>query len=98
MSASEASAVLCSLAPLLRGEGRGEGLLPQILKLRYARWLPLTRIAEFIIGRRFAPTRWQSDLSPQARRGKDSFPAALHGKPLITRTSIGKPRRRRGVG
>jgi len=35
------------------------------------RRLPLTRIAEFIIGRRFAPTRWQSDLSPQAGRGEE---------------------------
>jgi hypothetical protein len=29
---------------------------------------PLTRIAEFIIGRRFAPTRWQSDLSPKGEK------------------------------
>jgi hypothetical protein len=28
---------------------------------------PLTRFAEFIIGRRFAPTRWQIDLSPLGR-------------------------------
>src|SRR5579872_1229380 len=28
---------------------------------------PLTRFAEFIIGRRFAPTRWQIDLSPTGR-------------------------------
>jgi hypothetical protein len=28
---------------------------------------PLTRFAEFIIGRRFAPTRWQTDLSPAGR-------------------------------
>jgi hypothetical protein len=28
---------------------------------------PLTRFAEFIIGRRFAPTRWQIDISPLGR-------------------------------
>jgi hypothetical protein len=28
---------------------------------------PLTRFAEFIIGRRFAPTRWQIDLAPPGR-------------------------------
>ena len=26
--------------------------------------LPITRFAEFIIGRRLVPTRWQIDLSP----------------------------------
>ncbi len=30
---------------------------------------PLTRLAEFIIGRRFAPTRWLATLSPQTGRG-----------------------------
>jgi hypothetical protein len=35
---------------------------------------PLTRFAEFIIGRRFAPTRWQTDLSPPGR-GKLNLPS-----------------------
>ena len=36
---------LFSLAPLLRGEGWGEGLSPRILRMRYGRY-PLTRIAK----------------------------------------------------
>jgi hypothetical protein len=62
-----------SLAPFLRGEGWGEGLYPRLRSRRF----PLTRIAEFIIGRRFAPTRWQFDLSPQAGRGKRWFLGCL---------------------
>src|ERR1700694_6043222 len=50
--------------PLLTGVGGG----PFIRRLNSWR-VPLTRIAEPVIGRRFAPTRWQFDLSPQAGRG-----------------------------
>src|ERR1700730_11005571 len=51
-----------SLAPLLRGEGWGEGLPPRI---PIARGVPLTRIAS------------QSDLSPQAGRDNTSQAASL---------------------
>jgi hypothetical protein len=50
-----------SALPLPLGEGWGEGLRSLVVHL------PLTRFAEFIIGRRFAPTRWQIDLSPSGR-------------------------------
>ncbi|MEH2491899.1 hypothetical protein V1280_007838 [Bradyrhizobium sp. AZCC 2230] len=49
-----------SLAPFLRGEGRGEGLYPRVISSRDL--YPLTRIASAM----------QSDLSPQAGRGEKS--------------------------
>jgi hypothetical protein len=55
-----------SLAPLLRGEGWGEGLHPLVLKMMRTRY-PLTRIA--------SATR--SDLSPQAGGGKNLYAAAV---------------------
>jgi len=50
---------LFSLAPLLRGEGWDEGLSRHVSQSRYL--YPLTRIAS------------QSDLSPQAGRGEESY-------------------------
>jgi hypothetical protein len=50
-----------SAPPLPLGEGWGEGLRYLVVHR------PLTRFAEFIIGRRFAPTRWQIDLCPPGR-------------------------------
>ncbi|EJN12354.1 hypothetical protein PMI42_04326 [Bradyrhizobium sp. YR681] len=50
---------LFSLSPFLRGEGWGEGLSPR-MRLRMD-LCPLTRIASSM----------QSDLSPQAGRGKE---------------------------
>src|SRR5690349_7689153 len=53
------SPCLFSLAPLLRGEGWGEGLSQQ----RDSRRVPLTRIASAM----------RSDLSPHAGRGKQTI-------------------------
>src|SRR6202035_3701953 len=55
------NATISSLAYPSAYEGWGEGLRSLVVHL------PLTRFAEFIIGRRFAPTRWQIDLSPLGR-------------------------------
>jgi hypothetical protein len=62
---------VCSLAPLLRGEGWGEGLFRPANAECAANAVPGPSPeirAEFIIGRRFAPTRWH-EFRPLPAKG-----------------------------
>src|SRR5882724_2579317 len=68
-----------SALPLPLGEGWGEGLRYLVVHR------PLTRFAEFIIGRRFAPTRWQIDLSPSGRGEANPLTDRFNQKPFRSR-------------
>src|SRR2546426_2825455 len=75
---------LSSMSPVhtsSRGEGWGEELLPQILKTKSARWLPLTQIApddaEPVIGRAFArPVGVAEAIRPNRKWGGEPNSAA----------------------